>query len=423
MQQPALNIALTFLTLCKVPQWRLNTSPIREELSTDNSQVRSPRKILNTVQIFYHIVTVFHVSDSPLGAPLNITQSPNSDESFIPYQSPLDLNEAAREYQFDPFDSDDDLELSPQEAFNKVYSESKWSLFQKVNNEDLPDTDLRDYTSFIKEDGMLRSYDAEQVATPLKNAHTARVFMHFISVTSISISIFERQTRDMSSMFSDNGPPVSEGLWTSKLPLMALNHQGLLHAMLGLSSLHIAKLQNGPTSPAMKHYMYSIKRIHNSVGKRDKRHLTTTLAATLLLAFYEVMTAEHSKWCWHLRGASYLIQETDYRRMTFQHKLELAELQAQDDLLNFENIHGGRRGSTDPAVLNDGLINILVGHEVPWTVPLHTSSSDEPFDLTKYHTYQDLFWWYARQDTYQSIISGNRLLYVTLLHIVDENVL
>ena len=33
-----------------------------------------------------------------------------------------------------------------------------------------------------------------------------------------------------------------------------------------------------------------------------------------------------------------------------------------------------------------------------------------PFDLSRYELYQDLFWWYAKQDAYQSIVGGNGLL-------------
>jgi Fungal specific transcription factor domain len=297
--------------------------------------------------------------------------------------------------------------MSTQEALHKMHNEKNWKLFSDMHNSEHSDLQPRDYRTFIHE-GMLNLYDAENYANPLKNAHTARVFMHFLSATSLSVSIFDRQPNDM-SVFLDSPISNPQGLWTYTLPLMALNHQGLLHAMLALSSLHIAKLQNGPTSPAMKHYTYSIKRIHSSVGKRNKRHLTTTLAATLLLAFYEVMTADHSKWCWHLRGASYLIKETDYRRMSYRYKVQEAEMQAQEDILNYGETRTNRRGSLNPSIVDDSLLNRLIGREVHWRPP-SSRAQEEPFDAQKFQIYQDLFWWYARQDTYQSIISGNRLL-------------
>ena len=336
--------------------------------------------------------------------------STSPPESSVPtYQSPLDLNEAAREYQFDSAESDDDdAQLSMQDALYKMHNEKNWKLFSDLHSREHSDIEPRGYRTFIHE-GMLNTYDAENYASPLKNTHTARVFLHFLSATSLSISIFERQPNDLSEVL-DSAGWNAQGLWTSTLPLMALNHQGLLHAMLALSSLHIAKLQNGPTSPAMKHYTYSIKRIHNSVGKRNKRHLTTTLAATLLLAFYEVMTADHSKWCWHLRGASLLIKETDFRRMAYRYKVQEAEMQAQEDYLTYGDTRTNRRGSTSPLIVDNGLLNRIVGKDIHWRPPSNGAHAEEQFDAEKFQIYQALFWWYARQDTYQSIISGNRLL-------------
>lgn len=333
---------------------------------------------------------------------------PPSESAFEALQSPLDLNEAAREYQIGVGESDYDVEMSPGQAFDMTKQGSKWELFRRLHNEQ-SDTIPRGYTSFLPPT-MLDTYHAEHYASPLKNPHTARVFIHFISATSKSISIFERQSQDSSELFLEPGSNPEQGLWTYTLPMMALQHQGLLHAMLALSSLHIAKLQNGPTAPSMKHYTYSIKRIHNSVGKKNKRHLTTTLAATLLLAFYEVMTADHSKWCWHLRGASYLVQELNFKRMSYYFKREQTEQSAQEEALNYNGIRGHQRRPSNPNIINVDLVSGLVGRTVDWKTPGNTPELEEPFDSQKYHIFQDLFWWYARQDTYQSIISGNRVL-------------
>lgn len=55
-------------------------------------------------------------------------------------------------------------------------------------------------------------------------------------------------------MFEGPTPTSQQNLWTYILPLKALNHQGLLHAMLALASLHIARLQRASATPSYKHY-------------------------------------------------------------------------------------------------------------------------------------------------------------------------
>ena len=180
-------------------------------------------------------------------------------------------------------------------------------------------------------------YRTERVANPLKNPKTAQVFAHFIFATAPSLSIFERQPRNSSAMFTETPvPDYQQGLWTYTLPMMALHHQGLLHAMLSLASLHIAKLQGAAITPSFKHYAYALKRIHQCVGRTNKRHLPTTLAATLLLGFYEVMTADHQKWCSHLMGASRLMTEIDYRGMARKARRVHVEHAAQDRLTTLD---------------------------------------------------------------------------------------
>jgi hypothetical protein len=69
-----------------------------------------------------------------------------------------------------------------------------------------------------------------------------------------TLSIYERNPRNPASLFEGPTPPSQQSLWTYILPLKALNHQGLLHAMLALASLHIARLQRASVTPSYKHY-------------------------------------------------------------------------------------------------------------------------------------------------------------------------
>jgi hypothetical protein len=57
-----------------------------------------------------------------------------------------------------------------------------FSLIRRIHFENSSELAIRRYDAFIYE-GMLSQYRPEQVANPLKNPRTARVFAHFIHVT------------------------------------------------------------------------------------------------------------------------------------------------------------------------------------------------------------------------------------------------
>ena len=210
------------------------------------------------------------------------------------------------------------------------------------------------------------------------------------------------------------------------MPLMALNHQGLLHAMLAIASLHIAKLKNASMTPSFKHYSYAVKRMNRCVGNPKKKLLPTTLAATLLLGFYEVMTAEHVKWCSHLSGAKSLISEIDYLSMSKEARrlrAEAAGHQSQyfhgDTALQRE-YYGSVEDEHHP--IDENIVSAFFGKKLKYdqfgrviddpSNGKRRNSLPEMFDLGRFELYQDLFWWYAKQDCFQSIISGNPLLSV-----------
>lgn len=279
--------------------------------------------------------------------------------------------------------------------------------------------DMRRYDTFIYA-GMLDRYRVEEVASPLKNPATARVFAHFISATGPSLSIFERHPRNTSVLFTEGSVPFSQqGLWTYTMPMAALRNQGLLHAMLALASLHIARLQNASVTPSMQHYAWALRRIHASVGKSKSRLKVTTIAASMLLGFYEVMTADHMKWNMHLAGSKQLFVETDFKKMTRQFRQMKIEKALRSQL---ERTH---RHSMQQSDLRDGfidqipdvderIVSQMLGWEVRYDDQGHTEppTSDRPvnLDLSRFGILKDLYWWYCKQDAYQSIVSGNPLL-------------
>lgn len=333
------------------------------------------------------------------------------------------LNAAAVEVQDDDYydvGSDEEMEgdafANEQQSLLQQHALSRILAANQISSQPLQS---RRYDTFIYS-GILDHYRPELVANPLKNPATARVFAHFIAVTGPSLSIFERHPRNTSVLFTEGSIPLSQqGLWTYRMPMAALRNQGLLHAMLALASLHIARLQNASTTPSMQHYVWALRRIHSSVGKSEKRLKVATMAATLLLGFYEIMTADHLKWNMHLSGAKQLFVETDFVKMTkdfrklkrekmMRHQAgrkrrhSSEELFSQDDMLD------------QIPDIDERLVSQITGREVRYddhgSVEPSSGGISAGLDLSRFEILKDLYWWYCKQDVIQSIVSGNPLL-------------
>jgi hypothetical protein len=321
-------------------------------------------------------------------------------------------------------DSDEDMDIDNPAAImqDRRRQHTLNNVLMRQQHFDVPNMQIRRYDTFLQ-DNMLAHYRVEWHANPLKNPATARVFAHFISATGPSLSVFERHPVNSSVLFTEGNVPLAQqGLWTYTMPMAALHHQGLLHAMLALSSLHIARLQNGDTTPSMKHYAWALKRIHACVGSRDrkKRLRVTTIAASMLLGFYEVMTADHMKWNTHLAGAKQLFVETDFAEMTRQYRQLRRERMARDQAqlrrnsisVVFNHEEDAQNAFND---VDEAMISTFVGREIRYEgqrgyVETAQNKIPEELDLSNFETLKDLFWWYCKQDAFQSIVSGNPLL-------------
>lgn len=279
---------------------------------------------------------------------------------------------------------------------------------------------IRRYDTFLYE-GILDQYRVEEVANPLRNPATARVFAHFISATGPSLSIFERHPRNTSVLFTKGRVPLSQqGLWTYTMPMAALRHQGLLHAMLALASLHIARLQEASVTPSMQHYAWSLKRIHKAVGNPASRLKLTTIAASMLLGFYEVTSADHMKWNMHLAGSRQLFVETDFASMTSEvQRMKMNRAVSQSRRKEHMQYSPEEPSSRDDLLdqipdIDERIISLFLGREVRYgdhgRIESHYAGIPTPLDLSKFEILKDLYWWYCKQDVYQSIVSGNKLL-------------
>ncbi|KAF2748876.1 hypothetical protein M011DRAFT_518479 [Sporormia fimetaria CBS 119925] len=369
------------------------------------------------------------VSDTEAQPPTQIALSGFGDIDGLDGASPTQiLDEAAIEFEDDDYydiNSDEEMLDGPASADGSD-TQKDFSLIRRVHHENTNDTEIRRFDTFIYE-GILTQYRPELVANPLKNPKTARVFLHFIHVTGPMLSIYERNPRNSSLL--DDGPvsPSHQSMWTYTIPQLALKNQSLLHAMLALASLHIARLQKASITPSWKHYAYSLKRLGRALANLKKRHSTSTLATSLLLAYYEIMMAEHTKWTTHVVGAAQLIVELDFRSLTQRaRKLRIAQSAEEQlfpsqnpnmliDLKQFDDLM-----ERNNMMVNESLVSTIVGKRINYDdfgrvieeESLHQDTDrtkTETFDLQEYEGLQDLYWCYCRQDMFASVVSGNPL--------------
>lgn len=191
-----------------------------------------------------------------------------------------------------------------------------------------------------------------------------------------------------------------------------MQHPGLHRAILALASLQFANLQNIPATTAARHYHHAIRRIARNIKMPSRRTTIATLAATLLLAYFEVWHSEHMKWCSHLLGARILFKEIDLRKHA---KISLPAKQRREAE---ERLKAGKPASNEEGQLNYSLLQIITGYPVcadDYGLQIgqpqahsHIPASDR--DVKLFENYADLFWWYCKMDVYQSILGGTKLL-------------
>ncbi|MBE3042070.1 hypothetical protein IMZ48_05720 [Candidatus Bathyarchaeota archaeon] len=195
--------------------------------------------------------------------------------------------------------------------------------------------------------------------------------------------------------------------------------------MLALGSLQIANLQRIPPTAAMKHYHLAIRRISRCVRSASKRAHPATLAATLLLAYFEVWSSDHTKWCRHLYGARILFKEVPFRHMTRtvltvkrrrKERLEQERLEAIfNPLLDF---HDSDLANPELEDVDVEFLSLIAGRQLdPEDYGIGTDLSGLPpsqvpteRDIEHYEHLRDLFWWNCKMDVYQSILGATRLL-------------
>lgn len=148
----------------------------------------------------------------------------------------------------------------------------------------------------------------------------------------------------------------------------------------------------------------------------------------MLLAHYEVWMAEHSSWSRHLAGAAKLVTELDFRSLTREARRLRAAQSAQERLYPYQNPEMlidqrqfEQRLKDSVKTVDESLVSTIAGKKISYddygmvfeeNGARHETKPRLPgkIDLHSFETLQDLYWGYARQDAYQSIVSGNPLM-------------
>lgn len=210
-------------------------------------------------------------------------------------------------------------------------------------------------------------------------------------------------------------------------PIVAFHHPALLQSMLALGSLQVARLRKIPATAAMKHYHLAIRRVARNVKSSARRIHPATIAASLLLAYFEVWNSDHNKWCNHLFGSSLLFKEVPLREMTKailplkqrkRHELEAEGTQSFDPFSQYSGFAQTPKVDYDLDDLDVSLLSRITGlglkHEDYGQGIDEAAAGSEKFstdrDIENYEHLRDLYWWYTKMDVYQSILGGTRLL-------------
>ncbi|KAK6957888.1 hypothetical protein Daesc_000677 [Daldinia eschscholtzii] len=345
-------------------------------------------------------------------------------------EQPIQIMEPVHEEWEYPVSDDESMA----ESDDVLISERRTSLdfnefgvvaFQRLDQPyDTFGTQTRTFAAFASD---LTTYEPSPSNSPLNDKQIAGVFWHFVNVTGPSISMYERYPIDPSPIFQGQPIPKSrQHIWTYTFPILSFTHPALLHAILAIASLQVAKLQAVPPTASLKHYHLALRRIARNVGRPARRAQPANLAATLVLAFYEVWNSDHDKWSRHLLGARLIIKEVPFAEMTrammrikCQQRIQEAHQPQMDAFGMFAAYEETSPLHKDWDLLDVPLLREVTGRDISFDelgmIPEERSAyprsrfQQTDKDMENYQQLSDLFWWYCKQDVYQSVLGGTRL--------------
>jgi hypothetical protein len=360
-----------------------------------------------------------------IGALHDASISSTYSHNFDTLNTPTDLNSWGRSAGHET-GADAELESSlssPAESHRRSLVTPIRSQLARFHQAD--DLAPRTFQSVLNYSNILTAYHPLATDSPLTNPICARIFQHFVQVLGPALSIFERHPPNPSSLFSQGPVPSSQqNLWTYKIPTLALKNPALLQAVMAVSSLHISKLQGQNSREHVVHYSYAIQMLGRSIARKQNSGEVANLGATLLLGYYEVMSNGHVNWTKHLMGSLQLIKQIDYKSMVERTRYILQSSQSDPVTADiaWNKLQDCGHNFRPHEQVDSKLISTLVGREVANNGP--RKISDDPAnqwliqsmaanmsrnDIDDFQLKCDLYWWFAKQDVFQSMLSRTPL--------------
>lgn len=149
----------------------------------------------------------------------------------------------------------------------------------------------------ISHAGPAAAYTVRPTEMPFADPQRRHLLRHYLQFTAPMLSIFEIDRPDSDAMFlerSDKRP--RRNFWTFFVPSIAMLSPPLAYAICALASLQYEKQTDQVSGKSSEYYHEAIARLSNAIGLAHRRSEVSLLIATLLLGYYEVMSAEHKNW-------------------------------------------------------------------------------------------------------------------------------
>lgn len=307
------------------------------------------------------------------------------------------------------------------------------TVFFEAENDPNSGTDCDDNMTLSDDDERDENVFAHTVSSHLGYLRGLRdptlmsLFRQFVRITGPFISMYERQ-QTVQVEIEQICPPnqaIGPSLWTRTIPLLSEGHPALMHAVLALAGLQTANLRGIKPVIALQHYGIAIRRLHRTLADQSRVGRPSTIAASLLLAYFDVWQADHASWGAHLFGASIPFYYLDLKNMS---RRCLAAKRMRQRLMEDQESRniGAFFPTSSPAsgFANDGqyikfdLLKTITGFPMkaedycigPNQIPDETTSAVQDSEIKEYETLRDLFWWYCKMDLYQSILGATKLL-------------
>lgn len=183
----------------------------------------------------------------------------------------------------------------------------------------------------------------------------------------------------------------------------------------------MAVLKGDVPTASWLHYGLCTRRSSRNYRSAKRRAEPASLAATLLLGFYEVWSSNHEKWCTHMLGARQLIRETPFREMSRQ-ILRIHQRRRQNFAANSAQNHYASflphmsNSNHEIADIDLGLVSRLSGKPVNFVDGSSEVAANSKTrhctdrDIESFEHMMDLYWWFCKMDVYQSTLGASKLL-------------